>query len=121
VQKSPLSTKIDIYYENVEDMRTSYYDRRYYLRRALSSRFEVLKTVSDIIENTVSFTTSYQSLVKQESEIIAKMEKANIRFNSVFKKYEESNMGKAAETRKFAEDYLKVRIMQNFTLWIKAL
>ncbi len=98
-----LSSSTEILQEHLADTPSSSYGWDYYRKRSNSLKNDLLEAISEIISSADNFKSNYLELVEQESNLTSSMSAENIRFPTIFKQYEESNIKLADETKTTAE------------------
>jgi hypothetical protein len=91
------STNLEFYTDHIKDFPTSSYGWDYWEKRSSKLRNDLVKDASDIMEYSDSYKSTYKTLLTKESEVKKLMISSDLRFNSLFEKYEKSNI-------KFADD-----------------
>jgi len=102
-----LSTALETYNDRFKDYIRSTYSYDFYRERYEDSKTEVRKAALEMVEYADGFISTYQTLVRQESEVKRKMDEVGLRFVGFFEKYQSSNL-KLAEDAKSTASGIKL-------------
>jgi hypothetical protein len=88
-------------------LRSTYiYD--FYRERYEDAKLEVKKAALEMVEYADGFISTYQTLVKQESDVKKQMDKSGLRFIGFFEKYQSSNLKLAEDAKTTASAIIKL-------------
>jgi hypothetical protein len=93
-----LSTAVDLYLDELNDVPTSGYGWDYHTTRLASLKKETMEAVAEMATEGTQFVETYKTLVARENSLAKQMHEAGLRFVRVFEKYEAQNVEKAQET-----------------------
>jgi hypothetical protein len=88
-----LSASLDTYKDHVSDYPLGGYGWDYYNRRTSQLKGEMSEAAGEMLQCATEYTTTYRTLVDREASLATAMKKRNLRFVSIFQKYQESNVG----------------------------
>lgn len=97
------STDMKLYNEHESDYPSSSYGWDYYFKRSEELMKELKDDRKEILSAGEAFINRFNEILIKEDELDKAMNKANIRFQKIFEKYKDTNLGdieKALETIK---------------------
>jgi len=92
-----LSTAIELYVDQLNDVPSSIYGWDYYRTRLATLKTKTLEAVSEMVVEGTLFVETYKTLVGREDSLSEQMERAGLRFVTVFKKYQAQNVEKTQQ------------------------
>jgi len=101
-----MATTLELLQDRLKDQPLSTYGWDYYLSRITSLNSELVKASAEMADTAEEYSRTYGKLVEQESSVARESGAAGIRFQQIFKKYEESN-GQLVEDAKRTAEALK--------------
>lgn len=99
-----LKVGYDSYRETIKDWKNaSYYMDDYYHRSIAEKFYEVIKDADNMKDYLQTFYFKYQALMQKEKYLTTLMDEEGLRFNTIFSKYQKSNISYYSSS----QDYVK--------------
>ncbi|HPG40233.1 MAG TPA: hypothetical protein PLP19_14715 [bacterium] len=101
------TSSVELFQNHISDTPTSLYGWDYYTKRTNLLKSELIQEITKIINSADNFKSNYVKLVEQENILTNSMNNENIRFPTIFKQYEESNIKLADDSITTAKEIEK--------------
>ena len=97
------SSALESYKEHSSDFPSSSYGWDYYFERSRKLRTEMVNAATEMKTNADQFINAYSELLKKEKHLKVILDKAGIRFQGFFQKYENEYIKLAEDAKELAD------------------